>query len=170
MELTCRTTYDRRALATLSRALRKTVRRTRARLLRVWCGALLALSLLAAWGAWGQWGSVALDGAVAGLMLAVLLGEDAINAFFASRSALPGMEVCTVRFLEEHYETQIAGAVTRWQYGKILRLAENDRCLVLILGKNHGQLCDKEGLTGGTPEELRALLEEKTGLTVQRFR
>ena len=113
---------------------------------------------------------MALDGAVAGLMLAVLLGEDAINAFFASRSALPGMEVCTVRFLEEHYETQIAGAVTRWQYGKILRLAENDRCLVLILGKNHGQLCDKEGLTGGTPEELRALLEEKTGLTAQWFR
>lgn len=170
MELTCRTTYDRRALAALSRALRRTMRRRRSRLLRLWCGALLALSLLAAWGAWGEWGSVALDGAVAGLMLAVLLGEDRINAFFAGRSALPGMEESTTRFSEAYYESGIAGAVTRWQYGKILHLAENGRYLVLILGKNHGQLCDKEGLTGGTPEELRALLEEKTGLTVQRFR
>lgn len=35
---------------------------------------------------------MALNGAVAVLMLAVLLGEDAINAFFARRNALPGME------------------------------------------------------------------------------
>ena len=121
-------------------------------------------------GAGCSWGAVALNGAVAVLMLAVLLGEDAINAFFARRNALPGMEVCTVRFLEEHYETQIAGAATQWQYSKLLRLAENDRYLVLILGKNHGQLCDKEELTGAAPEELRAFLEQKTGLTVERFR
>ena len=170
MEIICSTTYDRRALSALARALRKTIRRTRSRLLRVWCWVLLVLGLLSAWVSWGEWGAVALNGAVAVLMLAVLLGEDAINAFFARRNALPGMEVCTVRFLEEHYETQIAGAATQWQYSKLLRLAENDRYLVLILGKNHGQLCDKEELTGAAPEELRAFLEQKTGLTVERFR
>ena len=170
MEIICSTTYDRRALSALARALRKTVRRTRSRLLRVWCWVLLVLSLLSAWVSWGEWGTVALNGAVAVLMLAVLLGEDAINAFFARRNALPGMEVCTVRFLEEHYETKIAGAATQWQYSKLLRLAENDRYLVLILGKNHGQLCDKEELTGADPEELRAFLEQKSGLTVERFR
>ena len=127
MEIICSTTYDRRALSALARALRKTVRRTRSRLLRVWCWVLLVLSLLSAWVSWGEWGTVALNGAVAVLMLAVLLGEDAINAFFARRNALPGMEVCTVRFLEEHYETKIAGAATQWQYSKLLRLAENDR-------------------------------------------
>ena len=116
MEIICSTTYDRRALSALARALRKTVRRTRSRLLRVWCWVLLVLSLLSAWVSWGEWGTVALNGAVAVLMLAVLLGEDAINAFFARRNALPGMEVCTVRFLEEHYETKIAGAATQWQY------------------------------------------------------
>ena len=158
MEIICSTTYDRRALSALARALRKTVRRTRSRLLRVWCWVLLVLSLLSAWVSWGEWGTVALNGA------------DAINAFFARRDALPGMEVCTVRFLEEHYETKIAGAATQWQYSKLLRLAENDRYLVLILGKNHGQLCDKEELTGAAPEELRAFLEQKTGLTVERFR
>ena len=98
MEIICSTTYDRRALSALARALRKTVRRTRSRLLRVWCWVLLVLSLLSAWVSWGEWGTVALNGAVAVLMLAVLLGEDAINAFFARRNALPGMEVCTVRF------------------------------------------------------------------------
>ena len=170
MEIICSTTYDRRALSALARALRKTVRRTRSRLLRVWCWVLLVLSLLSAWVSWGEWGTVALNGAVAVLMLAVLLGEDAINAFFARRNALPGMEVCTVHFLEEHYETKIAGAATQWKYSKLLRLAENDRYLVLILGKNHGQLCDKEGVTGAATEELRAFLEKKTGLTVERFR
>ena len=108
MEIICSTTYDRRALSARARALRKTVRRTRSRLLRVWCWVLLGVSLLSAWVSWGEWGTVALNGAVAVLMLAVLLGEDAINAFFARRDALPGMEVCTVRFLEEHYETKIA--------------------------------------------------------------
>ncbi|MDU6344976.1 MAG: YcxB family protein [Flavonifractor plautii] len=147
MEIICSTTYDRRALSALARALRKTVRRTRSRLLRVWCWVLLGVSLLSAWVSWGEWGTVALNGAV-----------------------VPGMEVCTVRFLEEHYETKIAGAATQWQYSKLLRLAENDRYLVLILGKNHGQLCDKEELTGAAPEELRAFLEQKTGLTVERFR
>ena len=83
MEIICSTTYDRRALSALARALRKTVRRTRSRLLRVWCWVLLVLSLLSAWVSWGEWGTVALNGAVAVLMLAVLLGEDAINAFIA---------------------------------------------------------------------------------------
>lgn len=48
MEIICSTTYDRRALSALARALRKTVRRTRSRLLRVWCWVLLVLSLLSA--------------------------------------------------------------------------------------------------------------------------
>ena len=72
MEIICSTTYDRRALSALARALRKTVRRTRSRLLRVWCWVLLVLSLLSAWVSWGEWGTVALNGAVAVLMLAFI--------------------------------------------------------------------------------------------------
>ena len=93
MEIICSTTYDRRALSALARALRKTIRRTRSRLLRVWCWVLLVLSLLSAWVSWGEWGTVALNGAVAVLMLAVLLGEDAINAFFARRDAILPLSV-----------------------------------------------------------------------------
>ena len=54
MEIICSTTYDRRALSALARALRKTIRRTRSRLLRVWCWVLLVLSLLSAWVSWGE--------------------------------------------------------------------------------------------------------------------
>ena len=55
MEIICSTTYDRRALSALARALRKTIRRTRSRLLRVWCWVLLVLSLLSAWFSCGEW-------------------------------------------------------------------------------------------------------------------
>ena len=170
MEFTCNTCYDRKALTAMSRAVRKTIRKKSSRLLHIYSWVVIALCLLSIWVSWGDPWYVALDSAVILLLLLVQLKEDALNAFFARRNALPGMEVCTVRFLEEHYETKIAGAATQWQYSKLLRLAENDRYLVLILGKNHGQLCDKEGVTGAAPEELRAFLEKKTGLTVERFR
>ncbi len=88
MEIICSTTYDRRALSALARALRKTIRRTRSRLLRVWCWVLLVLSLLSAWVSWGEWGTVALNGAVAVLMLAVLLGRT------QSTPSLPGGTPC----------------------------------------------------------------------------
>ena len=81
MEIICSTTYDRRALSALARALRKTVRRTRSRLLRVWCWVLLVLSRLSAWGSWGEGGTVALKGALAGVMLALAVCAVVIRVF-----------------------------------------------------------------------------------------
>ena len=167
MEIICSTTYDRRALSALARALRKTVRRTRSRLLRVWCWVLLVLSLLSAWVSWGEWGTVALNGAVAVLMLAVLLGEDAINAFFARRWAMPRLEDCDTCFYSDYYETRFPGSVTQWQYDRILHLAETSRYIILILGKNHAQACGKADLAGGSVEAFRSFLEQKTGKETQ---
>ena len=170
MEIICSTTYDRRALSALARALRKTVRRTRSRLLRVWCWVLLVLSLLSAWVSWGEWGNCGAQWGGGRPDAGRSAGGGRNQRLLCQAERPAGDGGVHGALLEEHYETKIAGAATQWQYSKLLRLAENDRYLVLILGKNHGQLCDKEELTGAAPEELRAFLEQRTGLTVERFR
>jgi hypothetical protein len=55
---------------------------------------------------------------------------------------------------------------TRWQYAQILAIAETKRYFILALSKNHAQAVDKEGMQGGSAEEFRAFITEKTGKPV----
>ena len=73
------------------------------------------------------------------------------------------METASAAFYPDYYEVRIAGAVTQWQYSKVLVLAETGDYFVFALGKNYAQAFEKAGLEGGTEEEFRRWLEEKTG-------
>ena len=148
MEFTCNTCYDRKALTAMSRAVRKTIRKKSSRLLHIY-----------------SW--VALDSAVILLLLLVQLKEDALNAFFARRQAMPRLEDCDTCFYSDYYETRFPGSVTQWQYDRILHLAETSRYIILILGKNHAQACGKADLAGGSVEAFRSFLEQKTGKETQ---
>ena len=101
------------------------------------------------------------------LLLLVQLKEDALNAFFARRWAMPRLEDCDTCFYSDYYETRFPGSVTQWQYDRILHLAETSRYIILILGKNHAQACGKADLAGGSVEAFRSFLEQKTGKETQ---
>ena len=167
MTFTCRTTYNNKALTAMARAMRKTLRRRSSRWTRVWGGILFVLCLLGALWMEGDLWQRGLNAAAAALLLAVQIWEDRISAFFSRRRAMPGLEESRAVFTDSYYEVEITGALTRWQYSKILQLAETGSYFVFLLGKHHAQAFDKSGLTGGDAESFRAFLEERTGKNVQ---
>ena len=49
MEFTCHTTYDQKALTAMARAVRKTVRAKRSRMVRIWAWIIIALLAVSLW-------------------------------------------------------------------------------------------------------------------------
>lgn len=173
MEFNVHTNYDRRAMTAMSRAMRKTVRKKRNRLTRLWAGAVLLLSILCLLpldGTFTWSGSTIVNGLVALLMLVTLTLEDPIDGWFAHRCLLPGAEEVDATFTQDCYRTKSSISTTKWDYGTICAIVESPRYFVLILSKRHAQIYDKSALTGGSSEQLRTLLETMTGKHVVRLK
>ncbi len=169
MEFTCHTTYDQKALTAMARALRKTVRAKRSRRIRFVAWIIIGLLLVSIWLSWGSlWQTVA-DCAVMAALLLLHWKEDALNGFFAKRKALPGTDFADTIFYPDHYLVETPAAETKWQYDKILALAETEKYLVLVVGMNHAMALEKVTLTGGGLPELRRFLEEKSGREIQNI-
>ncbi|WP_195279306.1 YcxB family protein [Clostridium sp. J1101437_171009_A5] len=171
MEIKIRTHYDRDALTAMARGLRKTVRRKKSRRSRIVGVVLMVLAFLFGAGdlilnpGWKAW----LDLGVAVVLLLILLTEDRVNGFLAGRKVLPGARDTETVFTEYDYTTTIQNAETRWSYESIRAIAEGENFIVLALSDRHAQVFDKRGITAGTPEELRTLLRDKTGLPVTKM-
>ena len=169
MEFTCHTTYGQKALTAMARALRKTVRAKRSRRIRFVAWIIIGLLLVSIWLSWGSlWQTVA-DCAVMAALLLLHWKEDALNGFFAKRKALPGTDFADTIFYPDHYLVETPAAETKWQYDKILALAETEKYLVLVVGMNHAMALEKVTLTGGGLPELRRFLEEKSGREIQNI-
>ena len=169
MEFACKTVYDHKTLAAMSKALRRTMRKKTS-----WCEWLLFLGLgvLALGTVMDASQSIWRRGIYLTVVVLVLFLQwkgDYLNAFFAKRKALPGTDVCRARFYPEFYETEIAGVQTQWQYTKVQALVETKDYIILILGKNQAQAYDKSGLEGRSVREFCGFLSRKTGLHVQTF-
>ena len=171
MPVQIQTRYDQRALTAMARGLRKTVRRKHSRRSHIfgWLVLILALflGLMPLLGEPPEVNGLTL--AVAAVLLGTLLFEDAVNGFFARRKLLPGTEESTATVTGEHYITRTRAGETTWPYENIQAIAEGRRYLVLAFSKRHAQAFDKEGLTQGSLEELRALLAERTGLPIVKI-
>lgn len=170
MEFSCKTRYTQKTMTALARAVRKTMRAGRDRLLRIYSAAVMGLCLLCIWISWGEdlW-RIVLDALVVVLLLLVNWKQDALNGFFARRKAFPGMEYAESTFYPDCYEVRITGAVTQWQYDKVLALAETRGYFLFVLGKNHAQAFDKSELEGGTPEQFRRFIQEQTGQQIRNI-
>ncbi|NBI68723.1 YcxB family protein [Pseudoflavonifractor sp. 60] len=166
------TAIDHRAMTTLARVSRKTLRRGRSGPVRtlawfvVALEAFLTVSYLR--GGFGGW----LPNTLMGLfMLGCLLLEDRINGAFLLRRIEPERRTVNVTFSDEStYVCRTQSGESRWLYSQIRLIAETEEYFVLLHSRSQGQAYSKSGLSWGTPEELRALLERKTGLKIQRVR
>lgn len=58
----------------------------------------------------------------------------------------------------------------RLEYGKFQRLVEDDRYLYLFLGRRSVCMVDKSAVEGGSAEELKEFVAQRTGLTWRRGR
>ena len=139
------TDYDLDTLTAMAKGIRRTVRKKRSR--RVHVFAAITFLLCAC-------------GLLAGLL------EDRLNARAAKARLLPGTEHAATVFDEDGYTMTTGVTETRWQYAQILAIAETKRYFILALSKNHAQAVNKEGMQGGSTEEFRAFITEKTGKPV----
>ena len=134
MEITCKTNYDRKTLAAMSLAARKTLRRRFDRLVRIYLWVVVALMAVSLWLSLDEPPSAALYAVFIALLVVIQLRQDAINAFFAHRRQVPGCEVSRTVFTRL-LRGDFLGAEAKWQYDKILLPLETRDYFILLLGR-----------------------------------
>lgn len=166
------TDLDHRAMTTLARVNRKTLRRGSSFPVRTlaWFVVALELFLTSVYLRGGQsgWPVNALMGL---FMLGCLLLEDRVNGAVALRRTPPNSRVVNTVFQEDScYVCRTQAGENWYPYSSIRAAAETEDYFVLLMDRCHGQVYDKKGVSLGGPEEFRTLIQRKTGLKIQRFR
>lgn len=167
MEFQFETNYDQKGLTAMARAMRKTLRRKHSRRSHIvgWVGVVLAVLLIVAERLLREPWTVrnTLTLAVGVLLAVILLTEDQVNAFFAKKKMLPGTSSAKAAFTEEGYTSATEAAVTEFHYETVRQVCETAEYFVLLFSRQHGQIYDKASLRGGTVEDFRKFITEKTG-------
>ena len=173
MNITFQTVYDRKALRTMARALRKTIRKKHSRRSHILGWIIVALGLLLSFlpgeNGFVVTGKAVLTWMIVAIMVAALIWEDRINGYFAEKRALPGTKHTAAAFDEEGYTTVNEAGETRWKYENIQMVAETEEYFVFVLNVNHAQAYQKRSIAGGTVEEFRVFLEKKLGKSVEQI-
>ena len=97
------------------------------------------------------------------MLLSVLLFQDRFNGMIARKNTLAGTKEYHVAFGEDFYSVVTAATTSTFRYELIDALAESQDYIILLMKKRYVQPLDKRTLTGGTVEEFKRFLEEKTG-------
>lgn len=171
MEFVFETSYDQKGLTAMARGLRKTLRKKKSRRSHVFGWVVVILGLLLSFNG-GDAGfaitfKTVVTWLVVAVMIAALLFEDQMNGFFAGKRILAGSELAVTTFREDGYRSETGAGCTDWSYETVQAIAETGNYFVFLLSKNHAQIYDKTRMTGGTAEEFRAFITEKSGKTVQ---
>ena len=169
MEFTCHTAYNLKALTAAARALRRTLRAKKSRVSRLYAWIISGLLALSLWLSWGEvWKSV-INGAVLAALLLIQWKEDAVNGYFAKRRAMPGTDAADTAFYPDCFVVKTAASESKWQYDRILALAESGGYLIFVMGKNHAMPVEKAALQGGDISEFRHFIEEKSGQQIRKI-
>ena len=104
------------------------------------------------------------------MLLSVLLFQDRFNGMIACKNTLAGTKDYHIVFGEESYTVITEVTTSTFRYELIDALAESQDYIILLMKKRYAQPLDKRTLTGGTVEEFKRFLEEKTGKTFRRVK
>ena len=104
------------------------------------------------------------------MLLSVLLFQDRFNGMIACKNTLAGTKEYHVAFGEESYTVVTEVTTSTFRYELIDAMAESQDYIILLMKKRYAQPLDKRTLTGGTVEELKQFLEEKTGKDFRRVK
>ena len=110
--------------------------------------------------------------AVLALLVVILVSlfEDRLNAWFARKRLLPGTEHAVATFEEDGYVSATGVTESRFSYAQIVAVAETARYFVFALSSHHTQAYDKRTIRGGSVEDFRAFIAEKTGKLVENIK
>ncbi|MBR5875193.1 MAG: YcxB family protein [Oscillospiraceae bacterium] len=167
------TQYNREAVATMAKALRKTVRRKKSRRSHIIGVAVILLALLLALPFGNENNPFefkdAITLAVAAILGLTLIFEDRINGDIAMKRMLPGLKSSKAVFGEDSYTSETEVGTSEFRYDNIVMLAENSDYFVFIFSANHAQVYDKNSLSGGTARQFREFITKKTGREILQF-
>lgn len=167
MEFVFETDYDRKAVTAMAKGLRKTVRKKHSRRSHIFGWIVIGLGLLLSWPSEEVKASDVLVWAAIAVMLGALVFEDRLNGYFARKKMLPGTSHAKAIFTEDGYRSETQMGNTEWKYENITAMAETKDYFVFLFSKNHAQVYDKRTLTGGTADEFRAFMQEKTEKAIE---
>lgn len=162
------------SMTVAARAMRKVLRRKRSILWAIFGWSVFFINALLLIPFDGE--SVALDVSmlisllVEVMLLSVLLFQDRFNGMIACKNTLAGTKDYHIAFGEDSYTVVTAATTSMFRYELIDALAESQDYMILLMKKRYAQPLDKRTLTGGTVEEFKRFLEEKTGKTFRRVK
>lgn len=168
------TDYNMETLTAMARGLRKTVRRKRSRRVHIFAAVVLILGILTILATVSGGEPFGASGIVTLLALLVLIlatvFEDRLNAWFARKRLLPGTEHAAATFEEDGYVSATSMSESKFSYAQIVAVAETARYFVFALSSHHTQAYDKRTIRGGSVEDFRAFIAEKTGKLVEEIK
>ncbi len=172
MEFRIETTYNQKAVSEMAKVLRRTVRKKKSKRSHIWGIIVVVLGLLLTFLP-GEEGfqvtfRTVLTWIVLLVILAVLIWEDKINGYIARKRMLAGTEKTVTFFHEEGYSSESDIGTSQWKYDKFDVLAETDEYFVFVFSQSHAQMHAKSGIIGGTVDEFREFIAEKTGKEIRR--
>lgn len=167
MEFVFETTYNQKALTTMAKGVRKTARKKRNIRSHIVGYIVIALALLLifidAKDGFEFTANKIITMFAAVIMIIVLIFEDKINGYFARKRMLSGTEKSKTKFTEDGFFSETELGKSEWNYEKILMLAETKDYFIFIFSQNHAQVYDKNNLFGGTADEFREFICDRTG-------
>lgn len=168
MGFTIETQYNAKTMASMARALRKTIRKKHSRRSHIfgWIVVALALLPLISQGFSFDFRTISTSIAVL-VILTVFLLEDRINGYVACKRLLPGTEKAVTVFSENGFISTTDIGKSEWTYDKMILIAETENFFVFIFSASHAQLYDKRNIQGGTADDFRRFIETATGKQVQ---
>ena len=164
------TDYNMETLTAMAKSLRKTVRKKRSRRVHIFAAVVLILGLLTILATTAGGEPLGVSGVVTLVVILVSLFEDKLNAWFARKRLLPGTEHAAATFEEDGYVSATGVTESRFSYAQIVAVAETARYFVFALSSHHTQAYDKRNIRGGSVEDFRAFIAEKTGKLVENIK
>nr|MBQ4318489.1 YcxB family protein [Clostridia bacterium] len=167
------TTYDSKALTAMAKCIRKTTRKKRERRSHVIGCAIVVIALLRVIAAIAEGNVLTFPNILmllaAAAIIVTFIFEDRFNAAISAKGMLKGSEKSVAVFDTEVPDTFISETEvgkTEFPYCKLEAIAETEDCFVFALSDKYAQVYDKHGLDGGSADEFREFIAERTGKTV----
>ena len=164
MQFTFETNYNQKTLSVMAKCIRKVARKAKSKRSHLFGWIVVALALFLSF----VNGKKILTWMVAAIIVITLFFEDYINGYFAKKRLLKGTEKAASVFdtAADTFTSETAVGKSEFTYDRIMHIAETDDYFVFIFSENHAQIYDKKSCTGGSIEEFKRFLSEKTGKPV----
>jgi len=167
------TVYNQKAFTSMAMALRKTIRKKHSKKSHIFGWIVAVLGIILSFLGDGDVFVVTFKDIVTYLVVAViilaLVFEDKLNGYIAFKRNMKRLNKSVTVFNDDGYYSETELGNTQWKYENINMAVEADDYFVFIFDASHAQLYDKNSISGGSADEFRAFIEEKTGIKTERI-